>query len=70
MKFKHDYGHHHQQQHQHHRQHHHIRHNTEDVSMPKRKFVAQKVKSLVQEKREHEVSFMKSIRKFLKQTFE
>ncbi|KAD4178409.1 hypothetical protein R6Q59_022003 [Mikania micrantha] len=69
LKFKHDYGHHHSHQH------HHMHHKSKDVSMLKHKFDRENVKSSIHQHKDktmvHEASsFMKSIRKFLKHTFD
>ncbi|KAI3809096.1 hypothetical protein L1987_25064 [Smallanthus sonchifolius] len=71
LKFKHDYGH----QHRHQHRHSHSHHNNKDFSISKHKFAREKAKSLIhqhkEKSREHEAtSFMKSIRKFLKHTFD
>ncbi|KAI3505289.1 hypothetical protein L1887_27338 [Cichorium endivia] len=72
LRSKHDYGH----RHHRHQYRHHLHHDNKDVSMPKHVFGREKPKSLARQhkekksQREHEASFMKGIRKFLKHTFD
>ncbi|KAI3756379.1 hypothetical protein L1987_56199 [Smallanthus sonchifolius] len=73
LKFKHDHG--HQHRHQHHHSHSHSHRNSNDVSVPKHKFARERAKNLMHQHKEktrqnEASSFMKSIRQFLKHTFD
>ncbi|KAL4565440.1 hypothetical protein LXL04_029535 [Taraxacum kok-saghyz] len=72
LRYRHDSGH----RHHRHQYRHHLQHGNNDVSVQKHAFTREKLKSSMRQhkekksRREHEASFMKGIRKFLKHTFD